>query len=158
MEKHPTTFDNTGKEDGTEHRSTADRRQRPTPFLSKYMFIGRRRQNRRATDPKLGYYVDRYGLRSILAVAAIFLLCAADGMFTIYHLRRYATEVNPLMNFALSLGTAYFLIFKYGLTIVGIFFLLTHKNFLFARIATIGIIVLYVLLLGYHIYPMIFGY
>lgn len=158
MEKQPTTFHNTDKESKAEQRHIADRRQRPTPLFSKYMFIGRRRRNRRETDPRYGYYVDRYGARSVLAMLIIIVLCAADAVFTIYHLRRGATEINPLMNFALSLGTLYFLVFKYALTGVGIFFLLTHKNFITARVATVTVIAMYCLLLAYHLYPIIFGH
>jgi hypothetical protein len=139
-----------------EHRHISDRRQRPTKLFSKYMFVGRRRQNRRKADPKYGYYVDRYSLRSVLAMFMIILLCAADAVFTIYHLNRGATEINPLMNFALSLGTPYFIIFKYALTSVGVFFLLTHKNFFFARAATITVVVMYFMLLAYHLYPFVF--
>lgn len=156
MEKQPTTFQNTGGEDKGEHRHISDRRQKPTPLFSKYMFVGHRHKNRRKTDPKYDYYVDRYSMRSVLVMLIIIALCAADAAFTIYHLRRGATEINPLMNFALSLGTSYFLIFKYVLTSAGLFFLLTHKNFFLARLATMTIIAMYSLLLAYHLYPIVF--
>lgn len=158
MEKHPTTSQNMDEKKSAEKRRATDRRQRPTPFFSKYVFIGRRRKNRRATDPKFSYYVDRYGPRALAAMAVILALCAVDAYFTMYHLRRGATEVNPIMNFALSLGRWYFLMSKYALTLVGIFFLLPHKNFRIARIATIAMICMYAMLIAYHIYPLVFGY
>lgn len=134
-------------------RQVADRRQQPTKPFSKYMFIGRRRVNRRKTDPQYGYYVDRYSLRAVLAMLVILALCGIDAFFTIYHLRRGATEVNPIMDFAQSLGTLQFIIIKYALTLVGIFFLLPHKNFRGARFATIALIAMYLALIAYHLSP-----
>ena len=137
-----------------DRREAPDRRREPTRLISRYVFFGNRRVNRRATDAQKNYYVDRYSARAYGAVVAILLLCAADAVFTIYHLNRGATEVNPIMNFALSFGTLHFLIIKYVLTVAGLFVLLTHKNFIVARIATICITGMYALLLAYHLVPM----
>ncbi len=140
-----------------DRRKAPDRRHEPTRLLSRYVFFGNRRVSRRATDAQKNYYVDRYSARAYGAVVAILLLCAADAAFTIYHLNRGATEVNPIMNFALSFGTLHFLIIKYVLTVAGLFVLLTHKNFIVARVATICIVSMYALLLAYHLCPIVLG-
>lgn len=136
-------------------RNAPDRRSRPTPLFSRHMFFGRRRWNRRATDPRLNYYVDRYSIRAYAAVIVILFLCAADAAFTIYHLNRGASEVNPIMRFTLSFGNLHFIIIKYALTASGLFVLLTHKNFAIARFSTVVIIGMYCLLLAYHLSPLV---
>ena len=154
MEKRLTNLTEKEVSKSDDRREVPDRRQEPTRLFSRYMFFGRRRGNRRVTDSQSNYYVDRYSARSYGAVIAILLLCAADAALTIYHLNRGATEVNPIMDFALSFGTVHFLIIKYILTVAGLFVLLTHKNFVVARIATIFIICMYALLLAYHLIPI----
>jgi len=118
------------------------------------MFFGRRRENRRETDPQANYYIDRYSARAYWAVALVMALCTADGLFTIFHLDRGAKEINPIMDFALSFGTLHFLIVKYAMTAAGLLVLLTHKNFFIARLATVVVTSLYTLLLAYHLYPI----
>ncbi len=112
-----------------ERRALRDRRRKPTPAISRYTFRGRRRGMRRATDPRWNYYVDRPGLAAWLSVGLLVLLSALDAIFTVHLLRLGGYEMNPFMRFILRFGHGPFLAVKYGLTALGAFILLIHKNF-----------------------------
>lgn len=132
----------------------ADRRKRPTPFLSKYTFVGRRRESRRG-DEKYNYYVDRLGGRVWVVILIIIILSISDSLFTLHFLKKGFREVNPLMNIAILIGKPAFIISKYIFTIIGILVLGLHKNFRFVRELMILIITFYVLLNTYHIWLLI---
>lgn len=135
-----------------DHRNRPDRRQRPTPFLSRYTFWGRRKRNRRESDPQKNYYVDRIGGRYMAAIIVIFVLSVADSLFTVYHIEKGGVrEVNPLLN-AFLFNNAYFLIVKYILTLVGIIALCLHKFFTLVRELVIVLIVGYVILNIYQVW------
>ena len=53
---------------------------------------------------------------------------------------------------AIDAGVVPFLLIKNGLTILGVLFLCLHKNFRLVKPLIGGILVLYLLLLGYHLY------
>ncbi len=141
-----------------ENRGNEDRRKNPTPMFSKYLLMGRRRWNRRSSDPKECYYVDRFGKKAWLAVIMILVLCGADAAFTIYHLENNdATEVNPIIAMLMEIeGNTWWIVIKYAVTATGLFILLVHKNFTLARIATIVIVVMYGVLIAYHLLPILF--
>jgi hypothetical protein len=107
----------------------ADRRRRPTPAISRYWFRGRRRHVRRAADARRGYYVDHPGTKALVAAAALLLLTLLDGLLTLRLIAGGATEENPVMAYALSLGVSTFQLTKYLLTVPSVGMLLIHKNF-----------------------------
>ena len=108
---------------------SADRRRRPTPAISRYLFRGRRRCVRRSTDARGGYYVDHPGTKTLVAAVVLLLLTLLDGLLTLRLLGGGATEENPVMAYALSLGVSTFLLTKYLLTVPSVGMLLIHKNF-----------------------------
>jgi hypothetical protein len=110
-------------------RSRQDRRRRQTPWLSKYTFIGSRRQNRRREDCNHNYYVDVYDSDIIKLVLLIFFLCILDAVLTILLLNQGASELNPIMDYYLGLGKEYFLAVKTFCTSIGLLILLIHQNF-----------------------------
>lgn len=128
-----------------------DRRKRPTPFLSKYTFIGRRRAARRV-DERYNYYVDRLGGKVWVIIGIIILLSITDSVFTLHFLRKGFHEVNPLMNVAILIGKPAFILSKYIFTIIGILVLGLHKNFRFVKELMALIITFYILLNTYHIW------
>ncbi len=85
------------------------------------------------------------------------ILCIADGILTIFLVKKGAWEANPLMRHALSVGTEYFLIMKYFLTAGGLLFLLHHgKRRIFGKILSVeevagGIVLFYEGLIIYEI-------
>ena len=106
-----------------------DRRSRPTPAISRYLFRGRRRRARRSTEAGGGYYVDHPGLKALAAAGVLLTLTLLDAAFTLRLIEGGATEENPLMAHALSRSVAAFLLTKCLLTIPSIGVLLVHKNF-----------------------------
>ncbi len=140
-----------------ENREGEDRRKNPTPMVSKYLFKGRRRWNRRLSDPKERYYVDRFGKKAWVAVITILVLCGLDAGFTMYHIDKGYTEANPLLDMLMGIpGDLCWIIIKYFITALGLLILLVHKNFTLARIATIVIVIMYCLLIFWHLSPFLF--
>lgn len=131
-----------------------DRRKRPTPFLSRYTFIGRRRTSRR-DDEKYNYYVDRLGSKVWVVILIIIVFSISDSLFTLHFLKKGFREVNPLMNIAILIGKPAFILSKYIFTIIGILVLGLHKNFKFVTELMVLIITFYVLLNTYHIWLFI---
>lgn len=132
-------------------RGGPDRRQRPTPILSRYTFFGRRGAFRRDVEGG-NAYVDRYSTWMMAALVAIMVLCVLDALFTLLYLQRGGTELNPIMAAAIGMGVIPFLAIKNGLTILGVLFLCLHKNFRHVKPVIVGVLVLYLLLLMYHLY------
>ena len=133
-----------------ERRSGQDRRQGPTPWLSRFWLRGRRRGGRRAEDRQL--YVDRYQWSDVLLVTGVVVLCAADTVLTLKVLERGAVEANPLMNFLIQQGTGLFGAVKLGFTLLGMLFLLTHIRLQYVRAATLVVLVLYTVLMFWHLW------
>lgn len=131
-----------------------DRRKCPTPFLSRYTFVGRRRGARRGEE-KYNYYVDRLDKKTWTAIAIIIILSIADSIFTLYFLNKGFREINPFMNVAIFIGKPVFIFSKYAFTIIGILVLGLHKNFRYVTGLITLMISFYVLLNGYHIYLLI---
>lgn len=116
------------KEDSSDKRSSADRRVKPTPFLSRYWLIGRRRGGRR-TGEDIDIYVDRYTSYELLMVLALFVLAIADLILTLAHLSHGGAEANPIMALAYKGGDMVFGTIKMGVTTVCLLLLLLHIRF-----------------------------
>jgi hypothetical protein len=132
-----------------ERRDSGDRRKRPTPPLSRYTFIGRRRARRRNTDPG-AYYVDRLGAPLLLVLSAILLFQILDAYLTLAHLRRGGIELNPAMSYLITRGEGWFLSVKLGISVLGLLFLGIHKNFPMVRTGLTVIFVIFLGLVAYH--------
>lgn len=128
-----------------------DRRRRPTPMLSRFLFFGRRAGGRREGEQKFTY-VDRPGVWILVAFAAVLALSLFDAWFTLELLKRGATEANPVMRAALDLGDHAFVLIKTVITIVAAGFLCLHKNWPLGRVCLGLALVGYTVLMGYHLY------
>lgn len=146
------TPDGDGAEAG---RTRPDRRRKPTPMLSRYLFRGRRRGGRRDGETER-VYVDRPGRRTLTAIAIVAVLSLCDGAFTLYELSRGGTEANPVMRAALSLGNAPFILIKTIVTVVGAMFLGLHKNWSLGRTCLWVAVWGYAVLTAYHLYGILF--
>jgi hypothetical protein len=128
-----------------------DRRERPTPMLSRWLFIGRRRGGRREGEQDF-VYVDRVGGWIVAAFCAVIALSLFDAWFTLDLLKRGATEANPIMRAALDLGDRAFVLIKTSITILAMGFLCLHKNWPLGRVC-MGIALMgYSVLTAYHLY------
>jgi hypothetical protein len=120
-------------------------------MLSRYTLFGRRHRFRRSEEGG-NAYVDRYSPAMAVSLVAIIVLCVLDALFTLLYIQRGGSELNPIMAAAIEVGVVPFLAIKNGLTILGVLFLCVHKNFRLVKPLIVGILVLYSLLLLYHLY------
>lgn len=136
----------------TERREFVERRQRPTPMLSRWLFRGRRRGGRREGESDYTY-VDRLGPWVFLAFVAIVGLSCLDAWYTLDLLEGgKAEEANPVMRAALHLGDAHFVIIKTAITILAVGFLCLHKNWPLGRVCIALALCGYSLLIVYHLF------
>jgi len=134
----------------SEQRSLSDRRQRPTPVLSRYWLRGRRRGGRRDHE-RWNIYVDRYSRGEWACVLGLLLLTAIDGLWTWAHLLRGVPEANPLLAWAWEQGgIAGFLTAKFAITVSALFVLLLHVRFRWTRRLLPLALVVYTALLAVH--------
>ncbi len=134
----------------TIRRQGHDRRRRPTPALSRYTFLGgRRRGPRRTTDPQ-AVYVDQLGWGLVSILLLIFVFHVLDAMFTLAHIARGGTELNPFMDFFLSRSPATFVAAKLGIAGLGLLFLAFHGRFPMVRKGIAVIFLLYAGVVCYH--------
>lgn len=109
-----------------------DRRRRPTPPVSRYLFRGRRKQPPPWSDGN--YYVDRPAPEALKAALLLLCLSLLDAVLSLW---LFSTgkfhEANPLLAWGLSWGEGAFLAIKIGLTVSAVFVLLIHWNFVIAK-------------------------
>jgi len=141
-----------------DNRTIQDRRQKPTPLLSRYTFFGRRSSFRRAKDQLRGGYVDRYGLKLLCFLFLIAGLNVLDVLFTIAIMESGGREINPLIRWAIdSYGDKAWTL-KIVAVSCGAIFLFLHGHFRLAKVyitviaALLGGVVMYQLLLLRFIY------
>jgi hypothetical protein len=137
-------------EQSLERRSLADRRTRPTTFMSALRWKGRRKGFRRAGEGRHAY-VDCL-VRRIVGLAV--LVCMGsflDALLTLLHLESGGCEANPLMDVALAHGTTLFVALKLGITCVAAWFLAVHQQFSLAYRGLHGLALGYGVLLVYHL-------
>lgn len=119
-------------------------------MISRFLFLGRRRGGRRSGERER-IYVDRPGGWVLAAFAIVVGLSLLDATFTLYLLKRGATEANPVMRAALHLGDQSFVLIKTGVTIVAAGFLMVHKNWPLGRVCLALALLGYSALTLYHL-------
>jgi Domain of unknown function (DUF5658) len=132
-------------------RADEDRRRRPTPMVSRWLLVGRRRGARRAGEGDF-VYVDRPGGWILAAFVAVVGLSLLDAWYTLDLLKRGATEANPVMRAALDISDEAFVVIKTIITVVGAGFLCLHKNWPLGRMCLVVAMLGYSTLLFYHLY------
>jgi hypothetical protein len=128
-----------------------DRRQHPTPRISRYSWWGGRRRRARRTGEAAGSFVDQYSGRLLAIMAWIALMNAGDSFFTLLHLQAGGIELNPVADAMLGTGRLGFVALKSLLITVPLVILTLHKNFPLARIGIWTAAAAYTALFGYHI-------
>ncbi|MHC4941141.1 MAG: DUF5658 family protein [Planctomycetota bacterium] len=135
-----------------EQRLDVDRRERPTPMVSRYWLRGRRRGGRRDGEAA-NIYVDRYAFSEMFLVVGVLVLSVLDMVLTLVHLSHGGREANPIMASALEAGgETLFIVVKLASTIVGLFVLLVHVRFKRVRPLLTFAFVLYAALFVFHMY------
>lgn len=128
-----------------------DRRQRPTPRLSRYSFFGGRRRGLRRAEEIEGSFVDLYDRPLMAVVTWVAALNLADCYFTLVHLQAGGFEVNPFADVLLQTGRVGFVALKGGLIAFALVILTIHKNFWLARVGIWGAAGVYTALTLYHL-------
>ena len=133
-------------------RNTIDRRRAKTFPPPKYLFTGRRKAVRRASDTNGKYYTDHRRPRLSALIIFIIILSIFDYHFTLSHLDRDAIELNPLMAMAIEVGESYFFLLKYFITTLGLFILYLYKDFFPTLKVVVSIFMIYSTLTLYHVW------
>lgn len=133
-------------------RNKNDRRRAKTFPPPKYLFCGRRKAIRRASDTNGKYYTDRRRPRLSALIIFIIVLSIVDYHFTLTHLDRDAIELNPLMAMAIEVGEGYFFLLKYFITTLGLFILYLYKDFFPTLKVVVSIFMIYSTLTLYHVW------
>jgi hypothetical protein len=134
-------------------RLQGDRRKRPTPLLSRYIFFGGRRKGpRRSADRTVHVFSDVYSGWLFMALVGLAVLGILDSFFTLALLQGgVAVEANPVMAYFLHHGSTPFLFSKYSLTILSVLAFCLCKNISIARAALAGALILYGSLVLYEL-------
>ena len=128
-----------------------DRRQRPTPMISRYTFFGGRRRSGRREGEAENVYVDVYSARLVVLLLIFFSLTVVDSVSTLVYLGKGGRELNPIAQWMIDQGASFFVLFKGALSGLCLLFVMLHKNFRAARTA-LGIGFAFYLVLGiYHL-------
>jgi hypothetical protein len=134
--------------------SGPDRRQRPTPFLSRYSFLGGQRGG--GGEAGNSYY-DRYPLATWVVLTGFLVLNLLDAHFTLVYLQRGGEEANPIAVQLLASGMWSFIGVKsFGVGVGAVIFCLLN-DFKNARIGVFAALAFYQLLLLYHL-SLYFGW
>jgi len=109
-----------------------DRRNRPTPRLSRYSFLGGRRHAVHVEERE-GTYVDLYGAWLFFTIAWVALM-------------------NPIAQTLLDLGRTEFVLWKSVMISLALMVLCVHKNFVLAKWGLVAATATYTALFGWHLY------
>ena len=132
-------------------RSVSDRRRRPTRMLSRYTLVGRRRGNRRATDPQSNYFVDFARGSNLVALILVLLLILADTVSTLHIVNRGGGEANPLMRWMLELSPFWFAFVKTASALAAFLLLGVHVKWSIGRRLTALLLLAYGALIVWHV-------
>jgi hypothetical protein len=145
-------------ENQPDHRSTPDRRRRPTRPWDAFVTPARRGRPRRADDARTPFtFVDRYDERLGVLILLLLVLTIVDGVLTMILIDLCCEEANPLMARLIERGPMAFVLVKYAMTAVGLPVLLVfqdHRMFgtrFRVRYLIPAFVGLYLLLLTYQV-------
>ena len=128
-----------------------DRRQRATPMLSRYTFLGGRRVSGRRRGETENVYVDVYHPRLVALLLLFFALTVIDSVSTLIYLGKGGRELNPVAQWMIDQGGTFFVLAKGIVSGLCLLFVMLHKNFSAARVALAVGFAFYLLLAAYHL-------
>jgi len=121
-------------------------------MLSRYTFSGRRRSNRRLSDPQVRYYVDWVSGGYLTALVAVVAFILIDTLSTLYIIRCGGGESNPLMRSLIDRGPLWFALVKVGTALVGFTLLAVHRFFPIARMMVTVLLAAYGGITAFHLF------
>ncbi len=151
----------------TPKRALTDRREFTAKTIFKGFITPRRKKARRSNDSYA--LIDVYGWPQMLASVILLVLSATDAIFTLIIIGQGGEELNPVMDYFLSLGTSEFMNIKMLIPTICIFFFVSCWNyrffslfrmcsFIFFSLAIYAVLVAYELVLLHTIYPNLFSF
>lgn len=133
-------------------REMRDRRSQPTPFMSRYTWLGGRRRGGRRDGERRDVFVDVFSEHMFLVAILIVALNMLDAFFTLLLLSHGGEEANPIALWLLNVGPWAFILAKtLGIGACTIL-LVMIKNFRGARVGLGLVLAVYLLLLGWHFF------
>ena len=134
-------------------RIEPDRRKQPTPFISRYRFIGgRRRTIRREADKGKYAIVEWYSPQLLTALLFLLILSSLDAYFTLTVIKYHGlTEINPVMALYLASGETLFIIGKFLITTVSIFIFCLCSSFFITKLSLASSIIIYLAVVSYEL-------
>ena len=143
-------------EENFDRRISKDRRKQPTPGLSRYTFLGRRKTIRRKTDQQQGGYVDRYSSALLFFLISIIGLNVLDAFFTLMILDLKGWEANPVVQSVINLYGTKFWIWKFSIVSISLALLCLHSRFRLVRELIVAIGCLYFMVVVYQIFLLLY--
>ncbi len=99
-----------------------DRRERPTSFLNRYVFFGRRHRTIEPEEKRHGHFIDRLDPTvSRLALAYVVLSAIDAGLTVLFAGKMGVEELNPLLRHLLAQDLAKFILVKNAISLVALF-------------------------------------
>ncbi len=132
-------------------RTKTDRRQQPTPIISRYILRGRRSNIRRRGDKAKEKYVDRYNSRWLFLLGLILVLNCLDSLSTfLMVLRGGGRELNPIVKLTINLSGKNFWVWKLAIVSFSLVILGLHSQLGVVRIIILLLCALHVGLVYYQ--------
>ena len=138
-----------------DRRISNDRRKQPTPGLSRYTFLGRRKTIRRKTDQQQGGYVDRYSSVLFFLLISIIGLNVLDAFFTLMILDLKGWEANPVVQSVINLYGTKFWIWKFSIVSISLALLCLHSRFRLVKELIVAAGCLYFMVVVYQIFLLL---
>jgi hypothetical protein len=138
-----------------EKRTLNDRRQKPTPLVSRYTFLGRRKAIRRKSEQGQGGYVDRYSSALLILLVLVVGLNVLDSLFTMMILDSKGVEVNPIVRAVIDLHGEKFWIWKFGIVSFCLVLLCLHSTFKWTRGVIIVLSSIYLAVVIYQLFLLL---
>jgi hypothetical protein len=139
----------------SDRRILKDRREQPTPALSRFAVNGQRSSFRRKKEEERGGYVDRYGWGLFFLIVLILGLNVMDALLTMMILEDGGSEINPVVRSAIQIYGDNFWIWKFAIVSVPLVLLCLHSKFRLATPVMLAIGAIYVAAVLFQILMMI---
>jgi hypothetical protein len=143
-------------EERRDRRTLSDRRKKPTPRWSWYTFFGRRTRFRRKTDQEKGGNLDRYSDFTFFMLVLILGLNVLDSFLTMMILDLGGEELNPVVGAFIGLHGDYFWIWRFLIVSITLILLYLHHGFVLIRRVTIGIGLIYTVIVVYQVHLILY--
>jgi len=139
-----------------DRRVIKDRRNQPTPGLSRYTFLGRRKGFQRKEDQEEGGYIDRYSSKLFFFIVLILGLNILDALFTMIILDLKGWEANPIVRSVIETYGDKFWIWKFALVSFCLVLLCLHSRFKGVKWIFAAISAIYLLVVFYQFFLLLF--